>query len=99
MTVLDLEIAAQQPGLDPLNGGQIAATHTQVRGNQIPQHLLEQVIQIGAGRDAGQEGLIAFFGRFQIQTMVIEDMVAFHAPRLVIHLCPFLARGNFYLNA
>src|SRR5260370_6544143 len=50
----------------------------------------------GARADTVHERFITLLGRLQIQAVKtrIVEVVAFHSPRLVIHLLPFVSRRN-----
>ena len=92
--VSDLVIRAQQAAGDGPGERNIAAAAAQVAARHLAQHVLEDVVQVGARRKRIQILLVLLLrirGIHAVQIRIVE-VAALDAPHLVVHLFP-LADG------
>jgi len=62
-----------------------------VAAGQLPEHLLEEIVEVLAAGDALEVGGVSLFRRGEVEAVgagVVEE-IALEAPDLVIHLPPF----------
>ena len=88
--VRDLVIRAQQAAGDGFSQRNIAAAAAQVAAGHLAQHVLEDIVQVGARGERIQIFLVFLLrigGIHAVQIGIVE-VAALDAPYLVVHLFP-----------
>ncbi len=89
------QLGPQRGGLDLLPPlAQVAAVDEDVERGQLAHHLAEEVRQLGAVRDPGDERSVLLQHRGPVHAVhvAVVEVVALEPPRLDEHLMPLLAR-------
>ncbi len=98
--VLDLVIRAEETRRHPLLRRLRAAAHEHVPDREIAQHLAEEKREVVARRDVREIRLETFLRGRDVEAVMVRivEEVAFHAPRLAIHLLPLGERVEVHFE-